>query len=135
MNQLSKRRQTRQVLMTMLYQIGYTSDLSVIKQQALEDHGEVMDLDYFNSVVDPLFSTLNDIDAFYLPFLPESLPINQITQIERAIIRLAIFEMFFQTEVPKPVAINEAIELAKTFGTEKGYQFVNAVLDAAKKMR
>ncbi len=53
--------------------------------------------------------------------------INRIDKTELAILRLAIYEIIFD-DVPKKVAINEAIELAKEYGAEKSYRFINAIL-------
>ena len=55
-------------------------------------------------------------------------PVDQIAIIDRNVLRLAIFEILFDNKVPVKVAINEAVELAKTFGSEKSSKFVNGVL-------
>jgi N utilization substance protein B len=57
-------------------------------------------------------------------------PVNQIALIDRNILRLAIFEILFDNKVPVRVAVSEAVELAKTFGSEKSSKFVNGVLGA-----
>ncbi len=57
-------------------------------------------------------------------------PLLQISRIDLNILRLAIFEILFDNEVPLKVAINEAIELAKTFGSDNSPKFVNGVLGA-----
>ena len=49
--------------------------------------------------------------------------------IERSILRLAVYELKYETDVPYKVAINEAIELAKTFGAEESHKYINGVLD------
>jgi N utilization substance protein B len=55
-------------------------------------------------------------------------PISQLALIDRNILRLAIFEILFNNEVPVKVAVNEAVELAKTFGSEASAKFINGVL-------
>ena len=55
-------------------------------------------------------------------------PVDQIAIIDRNILRLAIFEILFDNKVPIKVAVNEAVELAKTFGSDKSSKFVNGVL-------
>jgi len=55
-------------------------------------------------------------------------PIEQIPAVDRNILRLAIFEILLDNKVPVKVAINEAVELAKTFGSESSPKFVNGVL-------
>ena len=58
-------------------------------------------------------------------------PIDQLSIIDRNILRIALFEIFFNSETPFKVAINEAIELAKTFGGENSPRFINGVLGSA----
>lgn len=58
--------------------------------------------------------------------------LNRIAAVDRNILRVALFEMFFCDETPPVVAINEAIEIAKRFGSEESGRFVNGILDRAK---
>lgn len=61
------------------------------------------------------------------PYLSRQL--EELGQVERAVLRVALFELKMREDVPYKVAINEAIELAKTFGAEDSHKFVNGVLD------
>jgi len=76
-----------------------------------------------------IMSSLNKIDPIIEKAAPEW-PIEQITIIDRNILRLGVYELLFgdPEEVPPKVAINEAIELAKTFGGESSSRFINGVL-------
>lgn len=67
------------------------------------------------------------LDATLQKFAP-AWPVAQISIIDRSILRLAIFEILLDNKVPVKVAINEAVELAKTFGSESSPKFVNGVL-------
>jgi transcription antitermination protein NusB len=58
--------------------------------------------------------------------------LRRISAVDRNILRMAIYEMFFAADVPPIVAINEAIDIAKKFGTEESGKFVNGVLDRVK---
>ncbi len=58
--------------------------------------------------------------------------LHRIAAVDRNVLRLALFEMWHRDEVPPIVAINEAIEIAKRFGTEESGRFVNGILDRAK---
>ncbi|MDA3846549.1 MAG: transcription antitermination factor NusB [Vallitaleaceae bacterium] len=53
---------------------------------------------------------------------------DRIAKIELAILRLAVYEMLFDDEIPSPVAINEAVELSKKYGSEQSFTFVNGLL-------
>jgi len=59
--------------------------------------------------------------------------LNRLTQVDRSILRLAVYQLKYCTDIPPKVTINEAIELAKTFGAEQSPAFVNGVLDAVLK--
>ncbi len=67
------------------------------------------------------------IDKLIAPAAPDW-PIDQIAKIDRAILRLSIYELMIKRDVPPKVAINEAVELAKAFGGENSSKFVNGVL-------
>ena len=58
--------------------------------------------------------------------------INRIAKVDRSILRLAIYEMFYREDIPPVVTINEAIDIAKKFSTEKSGSFVNGILDKVK---
>ena len=72
------------------------------------------------------------IDELIVRFAPEW-PLDQITIVDRTVLRLGIFELAFDEKMPAKVAINEAIELAKAFGGESAGKFVNGVLGAVYK--
>ncbi len=63
--------------------------------------------------------------------LAPAYPIDQLAMVDRNILRLAIFEILYDNKVPVKVTVNEAVELAKTFGNENSARFVNGVLGAA----
>lgn len=74
---------------------------------------------------------LADIDA-RIARCVDNYQINRIAAVDRNILRLAIYEMFHREDIPPVVSINEAIELAKRFGSEDSGRFVNGVLDRVK---
>ena len=73
------------------------------------------------------------IDEYIRRFAP-AWPIEQIPAIDRNILRLAIFEILFDNGVPVKVAINEAVELAKAFGSNNSSKFVNGVLGSVSSL-
>ena len=70
-----------------------------------------------------------ELDALIVRYAPEW-PLEQITMVDRNVLRLGAYELVFSDLVPSKVAINEAIELAKAFGGESSGRFVNGVLGA-----
>lgn len=93
---------------------------------SFDDHG------FISAVVHGVVEHKDDIDALIQQFAPEW-PLEQITIVDRNILRIGIFELKFSDDIPPKVAINEAIELAKTFGGESSGKFVNGVLGAIYK--
>jgi N utilization substance protein B len=83
--------------------------------------------EFTQKLVDGVMEHLKEIDQIIASYAP-SWPINQITIVDRNILRIGVFELKFSTEVPPKVAINEAIELAKSFGGAASGKFVNGVL-------
>lgn len=74
-----------------------------------------------------------EIDVLISKYAPEW-PIEQITAVDRNILRIGIYELKYTKNIPSRVAINEAIEMAKTFGGDSSGKFVNGVLGAVYKM-
>ena len=70
------------------------------------------------------------LDAALQPIAPEW-PIDQIARMDRVILRIGLYELTYGKDVPSKVAINEAVELAKAFGSENSSKFVNGVLGTA----
>lgn len=58
-------------------------------------------------------------------------PVNLLSPVDRNILRIALFELFFHTDTPAKTAVNEAVELAKVFGSDSSARFVNGVLGSA----
>lgn len=59
--------------------------------------------------------------------------IDRIQKVDLAVLRISAFTLMFQTEIPYQIVIDEAIEIAKEFGTDESYRFVNGVLDSLRK--
>lgn len=99
-----------------------------IERHFIDDHDlKGADRDYFQVLVRGVPAHLHELDDHLLPHLDRG--IDEIDPVERAILRIGAYEFEFHPEIPYRVVLNEAIELAKTFGAEHGHRFVNAVLD------
>ena len=86
-----------------------------------------VDQEYVNRTLKGVMRNLARIDAQITAAAPEW-PIEQIAPLDKNILRLAIYELLFTSEIPPKVAINEAVELAKTYGSDNSSKFVNGVL-------
>ncbi len=104
------------------------TDINEILERNLSVYADSLEEDDF--VVDLVKGTLKNqdkLDAMIVPAAPEW-PIDQIAKIDKVILRLATYELMIKRDVPPKVAINEAVELAKSFGGDNSSKFINGVL-------
>ncbi len=88
------------------------------------------DKPFVESLVDGVLANASKLDATIQPIAPEW-PIDQIARVDRTILRMAVYELTESADVPPKVVINEAVELAKAFGSDNSSKFVNGVLGTA----
>ena len=111
------------------WQMSGSNVRDVIAQFAHEQAHEVADLEYFEDLVRGVDKHCEELDTALAPFLDRD--VEQVDPIERAVLRIAGFELRYRPDVPYRVVINEAIETTKRFGAEHGHTYVNGVLDRA----
>lgn len=99
----------------------------IVKEQIKNINSANPDAEFVLQLAEGVKANLPEIDSLITRHAPEW-PIDQIALIDRNVLRLGIFELAFLKEVPPKVAINEAVELAKSFGGETSGKFVNGVL-------
>lgn len=102
---------------------------AIIQHFMLEQDTKKFDSDYFGELVRGVPTRLDELDKALADCIDRDL--NSVDPVERAILRLGAYELIEHPEIPYRVVINEAVELAKTFGAEKGHRYVNGVLDKA----
>ena len=128
---MANRHLLRTVALQALFEWDFNSrqgDVSAILGHALEEFaGGADDTDFARELVDGVVQNLSDIDEIIVETAPEW-PIDQITVIDRNVLRLGIYELMFSKKIPPKVAINEAVEMGKRFGGESSGKFVNGVL-------
>ena len=101
----------------------------VIEQFRAEQDMEIADLEYFEALVRGVVKRYAELDAVLSRYIDRTMA--QVDPIERAVLRIAAFELAHRPDVPYRVVINEAIETTKRFGAEQGHTYVNGVLDRA----
>jgi N utilization substance protein B len=133
---MSNRHLARAIAMQSLYQYDFLDtnnhkpNLRVIVDHNRDEFApDFDDKGFINELADGVLIHTKEIDALITKYAPDW-PIDQITTVDRNILRLGVFELKFSPNIPSKVAINEAIELAKTFGGESSGKFVNGVLGA-----
>jgi len=129
-----QRSKSRSLAVQAIYQWQVAGqNVSDIVNQFLTEHSDKKaDLDYFRELVESVPTNLSRLDEALFDHLDRS--INSVDPVERAILRIATFELADHPEIPYRVVINEAIELAKVFGAEQSHKYINGVLDKAAKV-
>jgi len=111
----------------------YSWELGGIDLQTIEVNFHIendmskVDTDLFKTLLYKVPKNLAKIDEAYQPHLDREQ--DQLDPVSRSILRITTYELLFSIEVPYKVAINEGVNLAKTFGPTDAYKFINGVLD------
>ena len=117
MNKELSRHEIREMALQALFPLDFNADLT--KEDAIFN---AIELDHRDMI------KKDELDKVIEKHLKNNWHINRISKMDLVILRIAIFEMTYVTDVPAAVALNEAIELAKTFSDDRSRKFVNGVL-------
>ncbi len=127
-----KRRKARGLALQALYEIDSVAhtaneviDRYIKENEALEGNTA----DFFRTLVTQTFRSRATLDRLISEHAPEW-PVDELAIIDRGILRMALWELALSENTPLKVAINEAVELAKRFGSDSAPRFVNGVLGA-----
>jgi N utilization substance protein B len=125
----SSRRRSREFALQGLYQwqLAGTDPLTIVEQLSDAEGFDKIDVDYFRAMLTGAVAGAADMEQLIAPLLDRAY--KSLSPVERGILLLAGYEFKSQLEVPYRVIINEAIELAKSFGGTDGHKYVNGVLD------
>ncbi len=102
-----------------------------------EEHRRKLDeatLDFSRLLIRGTLENLDSIDSVIRGNL-NNWDFTRISRVERAILRISVYSMLFQKSIPLTVTINEAVDIAKEFGTDESYKFINGVLDGVRKRK
>lgn len=122
------RRRGRVLALQALYQVDLVGRRPQEALASLLREGEDQEAAAFaRELVSGVADHLEEVDSFIQRFAP-AYPVAQLSPIDRNILRLAIYELLFTPLIPIKVAINEAVELAKAYGSESSPRFINGVL-------
>ena len=130
-----ERRKSRETALQALYEVdltGHPSDSVVSK--ILEDCPlSIESASFARDLVSGVIQNREKLDA-YIKQYASAWPLDQMAFVDRNILRLAIYELLLDNKVPVKVAINEAVELAKSFGTDSSPRFINGVLSSISRL-
>ncbi len=129
----SPRHRARRYAMQALYQWHHTEHLpeEIFSHFSEEPEWGAADQKFFYDLVQGAITNMSEIDNLIRPCLDRDL--EDLNPVELAVLRLAVYEFKFRPDVPYRVVINEALELAKSFGSDQGFKYINGVLDAVAK--
>lgn len=135
----SNRHLGRMVALQTLYEYEFRTQVGdqwvewkeILKRNLEKYKKAIGDKDFVEGLISGVLDHLAELDEKLQPLAPEW-PIEQISRIDRAVLRLGLYEMIFSKEkTPHSVVINEAVELAKAFGSDNSGKFINGVLGTA----
>jgi len=132
---MSNRHLARSIAMQVLYQWDFNgmpaNEIPTIIDQNITEFGNGLDddKDFVGATINGVIEHLNEIDKTIAQYAT-NWPIDQITIVDRNILRIGVYELKFNDKIPAKVAINEAIEIAKSYGGQASGKFVNGVLGA-----
>lgn len=131
---MSNRHLSRMIVMQTLFEWDFRGQPKKKADEMLAQHRKEFapDLDdggFAEKLMEKVLKHRTVIDEQIVKYAPEW-PLEQITNVDRNILRIGVYELLIAEEIPARVAINESIELAKTFGGESSSRFVNGVLGA-----
>ncbi len=130
------RRKAREEALRILFQYDATKDpIDEILKYYWENISSVKNneiKEYAETIVKGTIEHLEEIDS-KIKEVSKNWRIERMFMVDRNILRLAIFELIYRKDIPPAVAINEAIEISKIYGTEKSSKFINGILDSIRK--
>mgnify|MGYP002518687006 CR=1 FL=1 len=123
------RKEARDGAFKMLFQLDINNNAT---EQALEDYFKEYsytkaDEAYISDVVKGVFDNLEKIDKL-LAEAAKSWTLNRISKVDKAVLRLAVYEMYYREDIPDSISVYEAVELAKVYDSPKAGGFVNGLL-------
>jgi N utilization substance protein B len=126
---MKTRRRARRITLETLYEVDLANHDSteVLERRFDEAPLETTGIDFAFKLVNGVVEHQSGMDTLIARYAPEW-PLDQMAVIDRNVLRIAIFEFLIDSETPVKVAINEAVELAKLYGSDSAPRFINGVL-------
>ena len=127
-----QRRQSRTAALQSLFAADLRSYWNDPRVQWLDEDEDLPEssLEFAEELLDGVSRSQSGLDGVIKRYAP-AWPVDQLSAIDRNILRIALFELIYMPRTPRKTAINEAVELAKIFGSESSARFVNGVLGSA----
>ena len=129
--------ETREQAMQLLFQIGFrntpiSEQIDIFKENHPELAEDPENEAYFLDVVYGVINSRDKLDEKFVPFL-KKWKLERLPQTDRIILEIAVYEIITVAEIPTSVSINEAVKLAKKYGTDNSSSYINGVLSNFEK--
>ena len=124
------RKKARIGQMQLLYQMDLTNKFDIKEVELFLDNNFSFsddEIEYINVAIPQLIDNIEEIDSVIEKNL-EKWSFKRLAKVDRAILRIAVFEMLYREDIPEEVSINEAIEIAKVYGSLESQKFINGIL-------
>jgi len=124
-----KRREVRELALKVLYanDIGKNETDSIMQQLFTEENIEETGRDFCRFIVAGVMANIEEIDQLIRKY-SNDWPLDRMAGVDRNLMRIALFEFIFSDGVPGAVAVNEALEVAKNYGSAESPRFINGIL-------
>jgi N utilization substance protein B len=131
-----RRTEARELFMQLLFQMEVQNDYSrEIKEKFVQEHmKDSNQMEYFNRLYSVAAENLSAIDG-KLEACSENWKISRMAKVDLAILRLSAAEILYLEDIPDSVSVNEAVDLAKKFGSEDSGKFINGILGKVVKSK
>ena len=132
---VNNRRKSRELVMKSIYRgIINQLDINQIKKDIKDDPDySKADEVFYNHLFDGVIQNIDELNIEISSYIDR--PIEKLSPIEHSILCISVYELIYDSAIPYKVAINEGVELAKTFGGIEGYKYINGVLDKVAEKR
>ena len=126
---MKTRRRARRITLETLYEVDIADHRpgDILNRRLVDQPMESAGVQFASKLVQGVLNHRDAMDDLIAQYAPEW-PLDQMAVVDRNILRMAIFEFLIDDETPVKVAINEAVELAKTYGSDSAPRFINGVL-------
>ena len=132
---VNNRRKSRELVMKSIYRgIINQFDINQIKKDIKDDPDySKADEVFYNHLFDGVIQNIDELNIEISSYIDR--PIEKLSPIEHSILCISVYELIYDSAIPYKVAINEGVELAKTFGGIEGFKYINGVLDKVAEKR
>ncbi|MGM0501726.1 MAG: transcription antitermination factor NusB [Bacillota bacterium] len=129
MKKILTRHQSREIAVQVLYQIDIKQDSLESNLDDLQEEHPNLELEdsFLADIINGTYQHIAEIDQLVNDNI-DNWKVKRMAKVDRNVIRLAIYELLYQDDIPVAVSINEAVELAKSFSNQESAKFVNGVL-------